>query len=36
MAVDTTTGAPLSFGGGVGRTYVEELQDLEAHAGHFS
>ena len=36
LAVDAATGAPLSFGGGAGRTYVEELQDLEAHAGHFS
>jgi len=36
LAVDATTGAPLTFGGGAGRTYVEELQDLEAHAGHFS
>ena len=36
LAVDAATGAPLSFGGGAGRTFVEELQDLEAHAGHFS
>jgi len=42
LAVDTTTGAPLSFGGGtmatsgLGRAYVEELQDMEIHAAHFA
>lgn len=36
LAVDATTGAPLSFSGGSGRIYVEELQDLEVQAAHFS
>lgn len=36
LAVDAATGAPLSFSGGSGRVYVEELQDLEAQAAHFS
>jgi hypothetical protein len=40
LAVDATTGAPLSFGIGssstTGRTFVEELQDLEVFASHFS
>jgi hypothetical protein len=40
LAVDATTGAPLSFGLGntstSGRTFVEELQDLEVFASHFS
>lgn len=39
LAVDTATGAPLVFGGsaaGMGRTYVEELQDMDVHAAHFS
>ena len=40
LAVDATTGAPLSFGVGnastSGRTFVEELQDLEVFASHFS
>ena len=36
LAVDATTGAPLSFSGGSGRVYVEELQDLEVQAAHFS
>jgi len=40
VAVDATTGAPLSFSGGMatsgmGRTYVEELEDMDVHAGHF-
>jgi Vam6/Vps39-like protein vacuolar protein sorting-associated protein 39 len=40
LAVDATTGAPLSFGIGIsgtsGRTFVEELQDLEVFSSHFS
>ena len=36
LAIDATTGAPLSFSGGTGRTYVEELQDVEVPAAHFS
>ena len=40
LAVDASTGAPLSFGIGnsstSGRTFVEELQDLEVYASHFS
>lgn len=36
LAVDATTGAPLSFSGGSGRIYVEELQDMEVQAAHFS
>jgi hypothetical protein len=41
LTVDAATGAPLVFGGsslatGLGRTYVEELQDMEVHASHFS
>jgi len=38
MAVDLATGAPLSFsgeGGGGGRTYVEELNDLEVRPKEF-
>lgn len=36
LAIDATTGAPLSFSGGSGRVYVEELQDMEVQAAHFS
>lgn len=41
LAVDATTGAPLSFGGvgnsnTAGRTYIEELQDLEVYSSHFA
>ena len=36
LAVDATTGAPLNFSGGSGRIYVEELQDMEVQAAHFS
>jgi len=36
LAVDATTGAPLSFSGGSGRIYVEELQDMEVQAAHFT
>jgi len=40
LSIDTTTGAPLSFGGaaattGIGRTYVEELQDIEVRHAEF-
>jgi len=40
LAVDAATGAPLSFSGaygnpGLGRTYVEELQDLEVRYTDF-
>ena len=40
LAVDTATGAPLSFSSaypspGLGRTYVEELQDIEASHNDF-
>lgn len=34
LTVDVTTGAPLSFGN-TSRLFVEELQDMEVHAGHF-
>jgi len=37
MGVDATSGTPLSFGQGAsGRTFVEELQDIEVFASHFS
>ena len=38
LGVDVTTGAPLSFGhaAGSGRTFVEELQDLEILQSNFS
>jgi hypothetical protein len=37
LGVDATTGAPLSFGhGSTGRTFVEELQDLEILPSYFS
>jgi len=40
LAIDTTTGAPLSFGlgnpGSNGRTFIEELQDLEVFSSHFA
>jgi hypothetical protein len=36
MGVDATTGTSLGFGGSSGRTFVEELQDLEVLASHFS
>ena len=38
MAVDATSGTPLSFGQGAasGRSFVEELQDVEIFASHFS
>ncbi|VEU33834.1 unnamed protein product [Pseudo-nitzschia multistriata] len=38
LGVDATSGTPLSFGQGAttGRTYVEELQDIEVFASHFS
>ncbi|KAL3938280.1 MAG: hypothetical protein SGBAC_006782 [Bacillariaceae sp.] len=37
LGVDATTGAPLSFGhGSSGRTFVEELQDLEILPSYFS
>jgi hypothetical protein len=36
LGVDTTSGTPLSFGQGSGRTFVEELQDLEVLRSSFS
>jgi hypothetical protein len=38
LGVDATTGTPVSFGGQgtSGRTFVEELQDIEVFASHFS
>lgn len=38
MGVDATSGTPLSFGHGAasGRAFVEELQDVEIFASHFS
>jgi len=38
LGVDATSGTPLSFGQGAttGRTFVEELQDIEVFASHFS
>jgi hypothetical protein len=38
QAVETATGlaSPSVSVGGAGRTFVEELQDLEVHAAHFS
>jgi len=35
LAVDVATGVPLSFGEGGGRTYVEELADLEVRPSEF-
>mmetsp|Transcript_20025 Transcript_20025/g.49833 ORF Transcript_20025/g.49833 Transcript_20025/m.49833 type:complete len:1448 (+) Transcript_20025:139-4482(+) len=38
LGVDATSGTPLSFGQGaaMGRTFVEEIQDVEVFASHFS
>lgn len=36
LGVDATSGTPLSFGQGSGRTFVEELQDLEVLRSSFS
>jgi hypothetical protein len=38
LGVDATSGTPLSFGQGAttGRTFVEEIQDVEVFASHFS
>jgi Vam6/Vps39-like protein vacuolar protein sorting-associated protein 39 len=38
LGVDATSGTPVSFGGQgtSGRTFVEELQDIEVFASHFS
>jgi len=38
LGVDASSGIPLSFGQGAttGRTFVEELQDVEVFASHFS
>ncbi|KAL3919591.1 MAG: hypothetical protein SGILL_003681 [Bacillariaceae sp.] len=38
LGVDATGGTPVSFGGqgASGRTFVEELQDIEVFASHFS
>ncbi|OEU14510.1 hypothetical protein FRACYDRAFT_241057 [Fragilariopsis cylindrus CCMP1102] len=38
LGVDTASGTPLNFGQGAttGRTFVEELQDVEVFASHFS
>ena len=38
LGVDATSGIPLSFGQGAttGRTFVEEIQDVEVFASHFS
>ncbi|KAG7369653.1 coatomer gamma subunit appendage platform subdomain containing protein [Nitzschia inconspicua] len=38
LGVDATSGTPISFGGQgtSGRTFVEELQDIEVFASHFS
>lgn len=43
LAVDSATGAPLNFSGGIiashsslGRVYVEELQDMQVQAAHFA
>jgi hypothetical protein len=37
LGVDSATGTPLNFGAGVsGRTFVEELQDLEVVSSNFS
>lgn len=35
LAIDVATGVPLSFGDGGGRTYVEELADLEVSSEEF-
>merc|ERR1711862_358266 len=35
LSVDLATGVPLSFGTGKGRTYVEELQDVEVRRSEF-
>ena len=38
LGVDAATGTPLTFGQGAtaGRTFVEEIQDVEVFASHFS